>query len=98
MHNLHKRVILNPLALQFCISNFSNRPGMFHQAIRVNTPIDFYLAGEVGHRISLNAYAGDTKFLTLNRYCPGATKRVQYTLLMCYSEPFKISADKMRRK
>lgn len=80
------------------MSNFSNRPGMFQQAIRINAPIDFYLAGKMSHRICFNASACDAQFLALHEYGAGAAKRVQHALLVCHPESLKIRAYKMRGK
>src|SRR5215467_1215667 len=98
MHNLHEGIILNPLPFQFCMGNFSNQSGVCNQEIRINIPIELYLTGEMSHRIRFNACAGDAQFLALNQHRPGATKWVQYALLMCDAKSFKVGADKMWRK
>lgn len=98
MHNLDEWIIFDTLPLQFCMSNFGNRPGVFHQAIWVNAPINFDLAGEMGHRIRFNACTRYTQFLTLYQYRSGTTKRVQHALFVCDPKALKIGTNKMWRK
>lgn len=95
---VEKRFVRHPLRGRRGQRPVCNAFGMGGEGVRVGTPVRFDLSGEMRHRMSFNADAGNPQLFCTRRASAGAAERVKHALRRAQPEVRHISPHQMRRE